>query len=140
MSWLAWLLIRLLASVLNSHPAMSSLPNMTATISPAPEHICLWLECSQPFPDPESLYNHLCSVHIGRKSTNNLCLTCKWKDCGTTCAKRDHITSHLRGTSFPNTPLKLPLSSPLQSIHRSNPIFARSPSTLQSFTCYSHIH
>jgi len=42
--------------------------------------------------DPETLYGHLCNDHIGRKSTNNLCLTCKWKDCGTVCAKRDHIT------------------------------------------------
>ncbi|PFH54857.1 hypothetical protein AMATHDRAFT_134684 [Amanita thiersii Skay4041] len=65
-------------------------------------HKCLWLDCTQSFHDPEGLYNHLCNDHIGRKSTNNLCLTCKWKDCGTTCAKRDHITSHLRV----HTPLK----------------------------------
>ncbi|KAJ7109985.1 hypothetical protein C8R44DRAFT_801090 [Mycena epipterygia] len=63
---------------------------------------CQWLDCTQGFPDPETLYNHLCNEHIGRKSTNNLCLTCKWKDCGTSCAKRDHITSHLRV----HTPLK----------------------------------
>jgi hypothetical protein len=61
-------------------------------------HRCLWIDCTKAFSDPETLYNHLCNDHIGRKSTNNLCLTCKWKDCGTTCAKRDHITSHLRGT------------------------------------------
>ncbi|KAF5384876.1 hypothetical protein D9615_001339 [Tricholomella constricta] len=65
-------------------------------------HKCLWVDCTQSFVDPEALYNHLCNDHIGRKSTNNLCLTCKWKDCGTTCAKRDHITSHLRV----HTPLK----------------------------------
>jgi len=59
---------------------------------------CLWADCGKPFFDPEVLYNHLCNDHIGRKSTNNLCLTCKWKDCGATCAKRDHITSHLRGS------------------------------------------
>ncbi|OBZ79846.1 hypothetical protein A0H81_01475 [Grifola frondosa] len=59
-------------------------------------------QCDKVLPDPESLYNHLCNDHIGRKSTGNLCLTCKWKDCGTTCAKRDHITSHLRV----HTPLK----------------------------------
>lgn len=58
---------------------------------------CLWETCTRAFVDAETLYNHLCNEHIGRKSTNNLCLTCKWKDCGTTCAKRDHITSHLRG-------------------------------------------
>ena len=61
-------------------------------------HKCHWQDCSQSFTDPETLYNHLCNDHVGRKSTNNLCLTCRWKDCGTTCAKRDHITSHLRGT------------------------------------------
>ncbi|OAX44453.1 hypothetical protein K503DRAFT_729545 [Rhizopogon vinicolor AM-OR11-026] len=73
--------------------------------SPAPEtesYPCQWLDCSSTFNDPEILYNHLCNDHIGRKSTNNLCLTCKWKDCGTSCAKRDHITSHLRV----HTPLK----------------------------------
>jgi len=64
---------------------------------PSLGHQCLWGDCSQAFSDPENLYNHLCNDHVGRKSTNNLCLTCKWKDCGTSCAKRDHITSHLRG-------------------------------------------
>ena len=66
---------------------------------PPPGHLCQWIDCEKVLPDPESLYNHLCNDHIGRKSTGNLCLTCKWKDCGTSCAKRDHITSHLRGTS-----------------------------------------
>jgi hypothetical protein len=58
---------------------------------------CQWLDCRKSFTDPEPLYNHLCNDHVGRKSTNNLCLTCKWRDCVTTCSKRDHITSHLRG-------------------------------------------
>lgn len=61
------------------------------------QYRCLWADCTKALSDPEALYNHLCNDHIGRKSTNNLCLTCKWKDCGTSCAKRDHITSHLRG-------------------------------------------
>lgn len=39
----------------------------------------------------------LTDLHVGRKSTNNLCLTCKWLGCNVTCAKRDHITSHMRG-------------------------------------------
>lgn len=79
-------------------------PTLTSvTLTPAsPAHKCLWLDCTLAFPDPEGLYNHLCNDHIGRKSTNNLCLTCKWRDCGTSCAKRDHITSHLRV----HTPLK----------------------------------
>ncbi|KAI0347953.1 hypothetical protein BDW22DRAFT_1416325 [Trametopsis cervina] len=70
--------------------------------SSEPSHPCLWADCDKVMSDPEVLYNHLCNDHIGRKSTGNLCLTCKWKDCGTTCAKRDHITSHLRV----HTPLK----------------------------------
>lgn len=79
-------------------------PNNSTPSAPPPteSHRCLWQDCTQSFVDPETLYNHLCNDHIGRKSTNNLCLTCKWKDCGTSCAKRDHITSHLRV----HTPLK----------------------------------
>ncbi len=70
------------------HPPMSSTSPPPADSEPAPTHRCLWQECTQSFGDPEQLYNHLCNEHIGRKSTNNLCLTCKWKDCGTSCAKR----------------------------------------------------
>jgi hypothetical protein len=33
---------------------------------------------------------------VGRKSTNNLNLTCQWNQCRTTTVKRDHITSHIR--------------------------------------------
>jgi len=33
---------------------------------------------------------------VGRKSTNNLNLTCQWGNCRTTTVKRDHITSHIR--------------------------------------------
>ncbi|KAG6862164.1 hypothetical protein C0995_004246 [Termitomyces sp. Mi166 len=86
------------------HMTAPSSPLAVKSQSPDPPapHRCLWLDCVLHFPDPEALYNHLCNDHIGRKSTNNLCLTCKWKDCGTSCAKRDHITSHLRV----HTPLK----------------------------------
>lgn len=79
---------------------------------------CLWFDCTLAFPDPEALYNHLCNDHIGRKSTNNLCLTCKWKDCGTACAKRDHITSHLRG-KFPFDRSRRRPLNPLGSPHPS---------------------
>ncbi|SRR5216684_3156288 len=70
-----------------------------ASLSRESSHLynCQWLDCTKSFSDPEPLYNHLCNDHVGRKSTNNLCLTCKWRDCATTCSKRDHITSHLRG-------------------------------------------
>lgn len=91
---------------------MSPLPSPKLSRSPSPrlvsaadsadssqQYKCQWADCTKALSDPEALYNHLCNDHIGRKSTNNLCLTCKWKDCGTSCAKRDHITSHLRGMS-----------------------------------------
>ncbi|KAG6817730.1 hypothetical protein H0H87_004521 [Tephrocybe sp. NHM501043] len=93
-------------------PAQSPLTNpKSESPDPPAAHRCLWLDCDLHFPDPEALYNHLCNDHIGRKSTNNLCLTCKWKDCGTSCAKRDHITSHLRG-SFSLAPFLCPFRSP----------------------------
>lgn len=57
---------------------------------------CHWRGCSLIFDTPEVLYDHLCDEHVGRKSSNNLSLTCYWDDCGTTTVKRDHITSHLR--------------------------------------------
>ena len=83
--------------------ASPSLPDQSPPpVQPTTTHACLWEGCTSTFVDADALYNHLCNDHIGRKSTNNLCLTCKWKDCNTTCAKRDHITSHLRV----HTPLK----------------------------------
>lgn len=63
---------------------------------------CKWKDCTYSAPGAEDLYTHLCETHIGRKSTNNLCLTCAWEGCGVKCVKRDHITSHLRV----HTPLK----------------------------------
>ncbi|KAK8213628.1 hypothetical protein M8818_002932 [Zalaria obscura] len=42
------------------------------------------------------LQDHVCERHVGRKSTNNLNLTCQWGACRTTTVKRDHITSHIR--------------------------------------------
>jgi hypothetical protein len=61
--------------------------------------LCQWDGCGDAYSDAEELYRHLCDDHVGRKSTNNLCLTCKWTGCDVSCAKRDHITSHLRGES-----------------------------------------
>ncbi|GBB99433.1 hypothetical protein RclHR1_03520013 [Rhizophagus clarus] len=60
------------------------------------EFICLWKHCNRNFEDAESLYNHLSTDHVGRKSTGNLCLDCHWDDCDVRTTKRDHITSHLR--------------------------------------------
>lgn len=42
------------------------------------------------------IQDHICEKHVGRKSTNNLNLTCGWNSCRTTTVKRDHITSHIR--------------------------------------------
>ncbi|EGX49817.1 hypothetical protein AOL_s00076g701 [Orbilia oligospora ATCC 24927] len=58
--------------------------------------ICQWGSCREIFENPDELYTHLCDVHVGRKSTNNLCLQCHWGTCRTTTVKRDHITSHIR--------------------------------------------
>ncbi|KAJ5386639.1 hypothetical protein N7509_009180 [Penicillium cosmopolitanum] len=57
---------------------------------------CQWVGCSEKSPTAESLYEHVCERHVGRKSTNNLNLTCQWGTCNTTTVKRDHITSHIR--------------------------------------------
>jgi len=91
--------------------------------SPSPYN-CQWLDCTKSFTDPEPLYNHLCNDHVGRKSTNNLCLACKWRDCVTTCSKRDHITSHIRGLFFRAT-FDCFLITHLQFIHLSNPMYAK---------------
>lgn len=61
---------------------------------------CKWADCRHVSPSPDELYDHLCNLHVGRKSTGNLNLTCGWEGCGVKCVKRDHITSHLRGKSF----------------------------------------
>ncbi|KAI9270554.1 hypothetical protein BDA99DRAFT_502115 [Phascolomyces articulosus] len=63
---------------------------------PRSRYSCRWLDCDQFFDNAELLFDHLCDEHIGRKSTNNLCLECCWNNCGTRAAKRDHLTSHLR--------------------------------------------
>jgi hypothetical protein len=59
---------------------------------------CLWQKpfCNMTFPDDQSLYDHVNQVHIGRKKTDNLCLSCHWANCNVVCSKRDHITSHIK--------------------------------------------
>jgi hypothetical protein len=72
-------------------------------------HVCRGALCK--FPNPKALppapevhgltpspplQEHICEKHVGRKSTNNLNLTCGWNQCRTTTVKRDHITSHIR--------------------------------------------
>ncbi|KAI4129314.1 MAG: hypothetical protein LQ347_003837, partial [Umbilicaria vellea] len=57
---------------------------------------CQWNGCGERAATAEQLYDHVCERHVGRKSTNNLNLTCQWGNCRTTTVKRDHITSHIR--------------------------------------------
>ncbi|KAI9759934.1 MAG: hypothetical protein M4579_001967 [Chaenotheca gracillima] len=57
---------------------------------------CQWNQCGERCSTAEQLYDHICERHVGRKSTNNLNLTCGWGTCRTTTVKRDHITSHIR--------------------------------------------
>ncbi|KAF9889103.1 hypothetical protein FE257_008080 [Aspergillus nanangensis] len=72
-------------------------PSVNGNASRPPEELsCLWQGCTEKCPTPESLYEHVCERHVGRKSTNNLNLTCQWGSCRTTTVKRDHITSHIR--------------------------------------------
>jgi hypothetical protein len=58
--------------------------------------VCKWLNCGKTFDSAETLYNHLCDSHVGRKSMNNLSLACRWDGCRVITVKRDHITSHIR--------------------------------------------
>ncbi|GAA5914490.1 hypothetical protein JCM5296_004956 [Sporobolomyces johnsonii] len=60
------------------------------------ENICRWLECLQQFDTAEELFNHVCSLHIGRKSAGTLSLECRWTGCHAKASKRDHLTSHCR--------------------------------------------
>lgn len=68
----------------------------TATSSADESLVCRWGNCNERFSAAEPLYEHICERHVGRKSTNNLNLTCQWNSCRTTTVKRDHITSHIR--------------------------------------------
>ncbi|KAA8646305.1 hypothetical protein EYZ11_004433 [Aspergillus tanneri] len=77
--------------------AVAAAPQVNGNATrPSEELSCLWQGCSEKCPTPESLYEHVCERHVGRKSTNNLNLTCQWGSCRTTTVKRDHITSHIR--------------------------------------------
>ncbi|KAI8919838.1 hypothetical protein DFJ77DRAFT_450137 [Powellomyces hirtus] len=124
----------------NHHPQQStpystSYPDTTASEGssvrsspyPAPptrSHVlrCPWrLEdetlCSIPYTDPEALYLHLTDAHVGRKTTGNLCLSCRVLNCTQALddqpfLKRDHITSHLRS----HVPLK---ANPCQTCSKS---------------------
>ena len=94
-----------------THP-VAQLPSNTND-----SYVCQWAGCGRRADSPELLYvsnppwlilstqcelivkcskDHVCDIHIGRKSTNNLNLTCGWGSCNISVVKRDHITSHIR--------------------------------------------
>ncbi|RMD39502.1 hypothetical protein DV735_g5624, partial [Chaetothyriales sp. CBS 134920] len=76
---------------------VGQLPHPTSSAAGASESLaCQWQGCGERCPTAEALYEHVCERHVGRKSTNNLNLTCAWGQCRTTTVKRDHITSHIR--------------------------------------------
>ncbi|MCJ1475030.1 hypothetical protein MMC13_003690 [Lambiella insularis] len=76
-------------------PAPPSTP-VTSQAGPVDNLQCQWRDCGDRAASAEQLYEHVCERHVGRKSTNNLCLICAWGTCQTTTVKRDHITSHIR--------------------------------------------
>ncbi|KAH6610766.1 pH-response transcription factor pacC [Trichoderma cornu-damae] len=71
-------------------------PPLSDALEAPRQLVCRWNQCGQKFTNAETLYEHICERHVGRKSTNNLSLTCQWSSCHTTTVKRDHITSHIR--------------------------------------------
>ncbi|OAL35719.1 hypothetical protein AYO20_05100 [Fonsecaea nubica] len=80
---------------LQQQPLASNQP--APSVNAAGENLqCQWQGCGERCPSAELLYEHVCERHVGRKSTNNLNLTCAWGQCRTTTVKRDHITSHIR--------------------------------------------
>ncbi|KAL6713435.1 hypothetical protein ACLMJK_008900 [Lecanora helva] len=89
----------------HQHPPLQqqqTLPNppLQAPVAPLQtpdgQFSCQWVGCTERAANAEQLYEHVCETHIGRKSTNNLNLTCAWGSCRVTVVKRDHITSHIR--------------------------------------------
>ncbi|KAI1115992.1 hypothetical protein F5Y14DRAFT_408869 [Nemania sp. NC0429] len=80
-------------------PASSTSANTTSQSSAPTQDdslTCKWSSCNDKFTSAETLYEHICEKHVGRKSTNNLNLQCQWAQCRITTVKRDHITSHIR--------------------------------------------
>ncbi|KAF2091541.1 hypothetical protein K490DRAFT_32951 [Saccharata proteae CBS 121410] len=87
-------------------PTQQALPLPTPN-SAGDQLTCLWQNCGERCATPSDLYDHVCERHVGRKSTNNLNLTCQWGQCRITTVKRDHITSHIR-VHVPLKPHKCP--------------------------------
>jgi hypothetical protein len=57
---------------------------------------CWWNNCTVVLDSPTELYEHICEIHVGRKSNGTLSLHCGWDGCEATFLKRDHATSHMR--------------------------------------------
>ncbi|KAL8699940.1 MAG: hypothetical protein Q9224_001195 [Gallowayella concinna] len=79
-----------------SNHSSSSNSNCNSNCNSNDPFQCLWQGCRERTQNAEALYDHVCEVHIGRKSTNNLNLKCGWANCNISVVKRDHITSHIR--------------------------------------------
>ncbi|KIW15997.1 hypothetical protein PV08_06048 [Exophiala spinifera] len=82
---------------LPQQPLLQTPQQPAPSVNAAGENLqCQWQGCGERCTSAEALYEHVCERHVGRKSTNNLNLTCAWGQCRTTTVKRDHITSHIR--------------------------------------------
>jgi hypothetical protein len=108
----------LTASVPTTAAATTAAVSRPSTDRSGDQLPCQWVGCSEKSPTAKALYvsasttfgdrwfrkmltlvvtqEHVCECHVGRKSTNNLNLTCQWGACRTTTAKRDHIKSHIQ--------------------------------------------
>ncbi|KAM0788859.1 hypothetical protein ACM66B_002944 [Microbotryomycetes sp. NB124-2] len=76
--------------------APSGRPIITAPRIQQDINQCKWLDCRIVFDTAEDLYEHITTLHIGRKSAGTLSLECKWQGCSSKASKRDHLTSHVR--------------------------------------------
>ncbi|KAK4055615.1 hypothetical protein OIV83_000161 [Microbotryomycetes sp. JL201] len=76
--------------------ASSGRPIITAPRIQEEINQCKWLDCRIVFDSAEDLYDHITTLHIGRKSAGTLSLECKWQGCSSKASKRDHLTSHVR--------------------------------------------
>ncbi|KAK4057947.1 hypothetical protein OIO90_001166 [Microbotryomycetes sp. JL221] len=80
--------------------AINGRPIITAPKVQEELHQCKWLECRTVFDTAEDLYDHITTLHIGRKSAGTLSLECKWQGCTSKASKRDHLTSHICSKAF----------------------------------------
>ena len=88
-------------------PGQSSDSSLDAAQFDSTQYQCRWESCRSLFGRAGQLNVHICNAHIGKRSDSNICLTCKWKDCGKSFEKRDDITKHCRITHVSRSVLQI---------------------------------